>query len=115
MQVRAAMVFNGHTIESVDAIDEDTFTEICVMYADKVLGSRAVFDAITPLTTAIYNYIRSPNTSAFRSDQIFPWVVEYDNNPDYENSQDEVNDKLLLFMTQAPNFNPERFKNGGSA
>ena len=109
------MVFNGHTIESVDNIDEETFTEICVMYADKVLGTRAVFEAITPLTTAIYNYIRNPNTTAFRSDQIFPWVVEYDNNPDLENNMDEVNDKLILFMTQAPKFKIERFKNGGTS
>ena len=109
------MVFNGHTIESVDSIDEETFNEICVMYADKVLGTRAIFDAVTPLTTAIFNYIRSPNTSAFNSTQIFPWVVEYDNNPDYENSVEEANSKLILFMTQAPNFNMERFENVSSA
>ena len=34
------MVFNGHTLESVNAIDDITFAEIQTMYADGVIGNQ---------------------------------------------------------------------------
>jgi hypothetical protein len=40
------MVFNGHTEEYVESIDEDLFAEIQVMYADSMLGNKAIFDAL---------------------------------------------------------------------
>jgi hypothetical protein len=111
-QVKAALIFNGHTIESIDEIDEETFTDICVMYGDGVLGGKAVYDAIAPLTTAVFNYIRAPNTAAYKAESIFPWVNEYDRNPEFEPTpQDKANNALLLFMTTAPDFNMGRFNN----
>ena len=111
--MKAALIFNGHTIESIDEIDEETFTDICVMYGDGVLGGKAVYDAIAPLTTAVFNYIRPPNAPAYKAEAIFPWVNEYDRNPEFEpTSQDKANNALLLFMTSAPDFNIGRFGNG---
>jgi hypothetical protein len=113
-QVKAALIFNGHTVESIDEIDEETFTDICVMYGDGVLGGKAIYDAIAPLTTAVFNYIRQPSTPAFKVDDLFPWVNEYEKNPDTEPTpQDKTNHALLMFMTNAPDFNIERFKNVG--
>ena len=113
-QVKAALIFNGHTVESVDEIDEETFTDICVMYGDGVLGGKAIYDAIAPLTTAVFNYIRQPSSPPFKVDDLFPWVNDYDKNPDIEpTKQDKTNHALLMFMTNAPEFNIERFKNVG--
>ena len=110
-QVRAAMIFNGHTPDTIDLIDEETMAEICVMYGDGVLGGRGVFDAILPLTQGVFNYMRAPGQPAYKPTQIFPWVIEYDQNPDLEDG-DKGQAGLLAFLTQAPGFSMERI-NGG--
>ena len=107
------MVFNGHTQEYIDTIDEELFTEIQVMYADGILGNKGIFDAVGPLTAAVFNYFRPQGAPAFRVEQIFPWVHEYSVNPDTEPSPaQKVSDSLLLFMSQAQGFDMARFQNG---
>lgn len=105
------MVFNGHTEQYIESIDEELFTEIQVMYADGLLGNKGIFDALTPITTAVYNYFRSANAPTVHAADIFPWVQEYSINPDTEPTQEEkVNNSLLAFMSQAQGFKPELFK-----
>ena len=114
-QVRAAMIFNGHTAASVDEIDEETFAEIIVMWGDGILGQRSIFDAMTPITTAVFNFMRQPSTPAYSADKIFPWVQEYQLNPDFEpTAQDKLNQSLLAYMSAAPGFKMERFTGVGS-
>ena len=109
----AAMVFNGHTQETIDAIDEELFTDIQVMYADGVLGNQGIYEAIAPITAAVFNYFRPQGATAYRPDQIFPWVHEYKVNPDFEpTSEQKANEALLLFMTQAQGFDMAKFQNG---
>lgn len=103
------MVFNGHTEQYINSLDEDLFSEIQVMYADGMLGNKAIYNALTPLTTAIFNYIRDPSTPSFKSDKIFSWINEYSMDPDLD---ENINDSLLLFMTQAPGFKMDRFTHG---
>jgi hypothetical protein len=106
------MVFNGHTQESIDEIDEETLTDITVMYADGLLGNKAIYNAISPLTAVVFNYFRDPSkSSAYKADDIFPWIVEYSKDPD-EEKVDTANQALLTFLTNAPNFKMERFENG---
>ena len=111
-QVTAAMVFNGHTEQYINSLDEDLFAEIQVMYAEGMLGNKAIYNALTPITTALYNYMRGPNQRAYKSNEIFPWIDDYLKNPDIEDNQ--VSNSLLLFMTQAPNFKIDRFQKNGS-
>jgi len=112
-QVLAAMVFNGHTEEYVNQLDEELFTEIQVMYSDGILGTKSVYDALAPVTTALFNYLRPANTPAYKVDKIFPWVTEYSQNPDFEMPKaDAVNQGLKAFMSQARGFKPEKFLNG---
>ena len=109
----AAMVFNGHTQEYIDSIDEELFSEIQVMYADGMLGNKGIFDALGPVTTAVFNYMRPQNAAAYRQDQIFPCINEYANKPDFEQSPaDAVNSNLLGYVMNAKGFKPERFKHG---
>lgn len=109
------MLFNGHTLETIDAIDEETFTEIQVMFADGILGNRGIFDAIAPLTAAVFNYFRPQNSPAFRVEQIYPWIHEYSVNPDTEpTASQKASDGLLLFMSQAQGFDAARFKHGNN-
>lgn len=103
------MVFNGHTRQYIDTIDEELFTEIQVMYADGLLGNKGIFDALTPVTTGLFNYLRAQGSAPIKGEQIFPWVTEYSTNPD-----DDLNasDALLTYVSQAKEFRLERFKNG---
>jgi len=115
-QVRAAMIFNGHKPEDIDHIDEETFAEICVMYGDGVLGGKAAYQAITPITTALFNYIRDPKSGDFRSEQLFPWINEYEIDPDSQPDKEQiVNNQLLVFMSQAPGFDMGRFNGSSNA
>lgn len=105
------MVFNGHTEKSVSEISEEIFTEIQVMYADGMLGNRAVFDSMAPITSGVFNYIRPAGSPAYKTDQIFPWINEYWSNPDTEPTKDEqVSNSLLGYISQAKGFSLERFK-----
>lgn len=103
------MIFNGHTADSVDQIDEETFADICVMFHDGILGGKGVFDAIAPLTAAVFNYFREKGAAPFKPDAIFPWVSEYDKNPDLDlPNVAKVNNSLLAFLTSAPGFQMEK-------
>ena len=100
------MIFNGHTAESVDQIDEETFAEICVMWHDGMLGGKGIFDALAPLTATVFNYFREKGAIAHKTESIFPWITEYDKNPDLEVPETEkVSNTLLAFLTSAPGFN----------
>ena len=103
------MVFNGHTRQYIDTIDEELFTEIQVMYADGLLGNKGIFDALTPVTTGLFNYLRAQGSAPIKGDQIFPWVTEYSTDPANDPS---ASDGLFTYVTQAKGFKIERFKNG---
>lgn len=82
------------------------------MYADGMLGNKAIFDGLAPLTTAIFNYMRAEGAPAYKQSQLFPWINEYWLNPDLEPTpQEQVNNSLLAYVTQAKGFSKERFKN----
>ncbi len=103
-------MFNGHTTEYIDGLDEELFGDIQIMYAEGMLGNKAIFDALAPITTALFNYIRPQNAPAYKVEQIFPWINEYLINPDYEPSpEQQVSSNLLGYMAQAKGFNKERF------
>ena len=103
------MIFNGHTAGSVEDLDEDIFADICVMFSDGLLGGKGRFDSLAPLTAAVFNYMRPAHTPACKTEDIFPWVNEYEKNPDLEVPEtDKINSNLLAFLTQAPGFSMER-------
>jgi hypothetical protein len=103
------MVFNGHSEEYVETIDEELFTEIQVMYADGLLGNKGIFDALTPVTAAVFNYMRGANTPPIKVTEVFPWVTEYSIHPDTDNNA--ASNGLVGFVSQAKGFKFDRFKN----
>jgi hypothetical protein len=81
------------------------------MYADGMLGNKAIFDGLAPLTTAVFNYMRPEGVAAYKQHALFPWINEYWQNPDLEPTPEEqVNNALLSFVSQAKGFSKERFK-----
>lgn len=100
------MVFNGHTNESIDAIDEMTMNEIMVMYADGIIGNQGILTVLGSLTAGVFNYTRTANSSAFTLKQILGNSYGYI----FPEVEGNPNDSLLLFMTQAKGFSMDKFK-----
>ena len=62
MQAKAYMVANG---TNPDNVDEETFRQICVMYADGMIGNRVMLETLGNLTAGVYNYMRSNNHKVY--------------------------------------------------
>ena len=100
------MVFNGHTIQDIDALDEATMNEIMVMYADGALGNKSAVVGLGTLTAGIFNYLRSNNSQTYKLKDILGSVYQYY----YNEPEVGPSDSLLTFMTIAPGFNLNKFK-----
>lgn len=107
-QVKAALIFNGHTQDTIDAIDEDTFTAITVMYADGVLGNQGLLNTIGALTNGVFNYMRPPNSATYSLKSILGNVYGYI----YPDVEIDPSDSLKAFMSQAKGFKMDRFQKG---
>lgn len=100
------MVFNGHTIQDIDALDEATFNEIVVMYADGLLGNKSLITTLGTLTAGVFNYMRPSSSQSYDLKSIINSAYGYI----YEDKEADPSDSLLLFMSQAPGFQIDKFK-----
>ena len=100
------MVFNGHTIQDIDALDEATFNEIVVMYADGLLGNKSLITTLGTLTAGVFNYMRPSGSQSYDLKSIISSAYGYI----YEDKEADPSDSLLLFMSQAPGFQIDKFK-----
>lgn len=86
-----------------DAVDEETFTDICIMYADGVIGNRGLIETLGGLKGALYNYMRPENQRAYTLQDMIPMAYEYLFPPLSEKDKTEkVNKNLMQFMQMAP-------------
>ena len=94
-----------------DNIDEERFTDICIMYADGLIGNRGILEVLGSLTGAIYNYMRSENQTAFKLQDIIPKAYEYLYPPLTKEQKDAAaNTALQSYMRSAPNAPKKIFK-----
>jgi hypothetical protein len=100
------MVFNGHTIQDIDALDEATFNEIIVMYADGLLGNKSLITTLGTLTAGVFNYMRPSSSPPYDLKGVIGSAYGYI----YEDKEANPSDALLTFMSQAPGFNINKFK-----
>jgi hypothetical protein len=100
------MVFNGHTTQNIDALDEATLNNIVVMYADGLIGNKGILNVMGTLTSGVFNYMRSPNSQPYALKSILGSAYGYM----YPDSELPTNDSLLTFMSQAPGFELGKFK-----
>jgi hypothetical protein len=112
-QVEAAMIFNGHTQDSIAAIDHDVMGDIQTMYADGMLGNHNVIYLLGSLVSGVFNYMRSVTAQPFSLEKVLGPAYDYIYPPlTEEQKKAQVNEQLLTFMTMAPGFNKERFNRG---
>jgi len=100
------MVFNGHTIQHIDALDEATMNEISIMYADGLLGNKSLITTLGTLTAGVFNYMRPSSSMPYDLKGVIGSAYGYI----YEDKEADPSDSLLTFMSQAPGFSIDKFK-----
>ena len=80
--------------------------EIMVMYADGALGNKSVAVGVGTLTAGVFNYIKSSNSQPYTLKSVLGNVYPYY----FDEPKESASESLLMFMTQAPEFNMEKFK-----
>ena len=109
--MECAMVFNGHTHETLAQLDEVTMTRIQTMYADGALGNHGILTCLGQLTAGVFNYMRPKDAPDYNLVKILGNVYDYIVPPMSEAEQREAtNNALKTFMSAAPGFDPKRFK-----
>lgn len=107
------MIFNGHTPDTIANLDELTFGKIQTMYADGMIGNNGVLSALGVLTAGVFNYIRPANSSAYKLENIIGRAHDYIYPPLTEQEKKkQVNKSLFSYVSQAPGYSMEKFKNG---
>lgn len=102
------MLFNGHTQQSIDAIDEVTMNQISVMYADGMVGNQSILSVLGALTAGVFNYTRAPHSPPYSLKSILGASYGYI----YPEQEVKPSDALLTFMSQAQGFDLSKFKKG---
>lgn len=99
------MLAHGADYENTD---EETFRQICVMYADGLIGNRIIIETLGNLTAGVYNYMRDENKSPYKLRDIIGKTHDYLYPP--QDTKKAVNEALLVYMTQAKGFDINKFK-----
>ena len=100
------MIFNGHSQNTIDAIDEATWNEITIMYADGLIGNKNLIASLGKLTTGVFNYMRPSSGLPYDLKSVIGSAYGYI----YEDKEANPSDALLTFMSQAPGFTMDKFK-----
>lgn len=93
--MRAYLTSNG---VDPDGIDEETFTDICIMWHDGVIGNLGILEAIGGLTAGTFNLNIAKGRAPYTLKDIMPSVHGYLYPPVSEEEQkQQVTNNLLAF------------------
>jgi len=95
-----------------DAVDEEVFNDICVLYHDGLIGNTGIIETLGNLTAGVYNYLRSANAPAYKLKDIIPTIYDYIYPPvSDDNKRQDVNNKLIAFALLNPGAPKQFFGN----
>lgn len=104
------MIFNGHTLETIEELDDVTLANIQTMYADGMIGNYGILTQLATLTNGVFNYMRVANSPPYKLANILGSAYDYIYPPlTAEQQKAAVNDSLLAFMSQANGFDKTKF------
>lgn len=104
------MIFNGHTLETIEELDDVTLANIQTMYADGLIGNYGILTQLAILTNGVFNYMRTANSPPYKLANILGSAYDYIYPPlTAEQQKAAVNDGLLAFMSQANGFDKTKF------
>jgi len=87
-----------------DTVDEATFNDICVMYADGLIGNQGVLEVLGALTAGQFNKMLSKGSSPYKLADIIGKAYDYIYPPlDPETKKALVSEKLIAFAMMSPN------------
>ena len=108
LQTRAYLLAHG---ANPDAMTEEDFELVMVALNDGLIGNKAVINTLGYLTTAVFNYMRPQNASAYNLQNILGVMHDYIYKPlTDEEKRQLANQRLLEFMSMKPNA-PDLLKN----
>jgi hypothetical protein len=105
------LIFNGHTPESIAALDGITMARLQTMYGDGVIGNHKTIEMLGTLITGVFNYVRDSKSRPYTLANVAGSAYDYLYPPlPPEAQQEAVNNNLLAYLSQAPGFVKDRFK-----
>lgn len=105
------MIFNGHTHETIAEMDDVMMAQLQTMYADGLLGNRAIIELLGTLTNGVFNYMRADKSPPYKLVNILGSAYDYLYPPlTEEQKKQQANEQLLVFMSQAPGFSNDKFE-----
>jgi len=85
-------------------VDESTFGDICIMYADGLIGNQGMLEVLGTLTAGQFNKMLPKGHTAYKLKDIIGKAYDYIYPPLDEASQKElVSQQLLAFAMMSPN------------
>jgi hypothetical protein len=94
-----------------DSIDEQTFTDICIMFHDGIIGNLGIIEVLGVLTAGHFNMTLPKDKIPFKLQDIIPQAYNYLYPPlTKKQEQEQVSKNLLAFAMMQPGAPDELFK-----
>jgi hypothetical protein len=93
-----------------DAVDEQTFTDICIMYYDGLIGNMGIIETLGVLTAGEFNATLPKDSKPFKLRDIIPQVHDYLYPPPTEEQKREQANKNLIAFTKMQPGAPSKLK-----
>ena len=85
-------------------VDEETFTDICIMYSDGIIGNFGILQVLGSHTAGFFNSMLPKGKQPFKLKDIIPTQYEYLYPPlSEQDKKDLANKSLLSFVKSKPN------------
>lgn len=99
-QVKAYLTAHGTDPKSVD---EETFTDIAVMWVDGLIGNRGILEVLGLLTAGQFNKMIAKGAAPYTLQKIIPRSYDYIHPPMDEKTKSEaISQALLAFALMTP-------------
>ena len=84
-------------------VDEETFTDISVMWVDGVIGNRGILEVLGLLTAGQFNKMIAKGASPYTLQKIIPRAYDYIHPPmDEKTKAEAISQALLAFAMMSP-------------
>jgi len=87
-----------------NTVDEETFNDICIMYADGIIGNFGIIQILGSHVAGHFNMVLPKGKQAYKLRDIIPVQYDYLYPPQTEQDKSKsLNDALLNFLKSRPN------------
>lgn len=99
-QVKAYLTAHGTDPAKVD---EETFTDISVMWVDGLIGNQGILEVLGLLTAGQFNKMIAKGAQPYTLDKIIPRAYDYIHPPmDEKTKKEAISQALIAFAMMSP-------------